>query len=53
MGGECEARRRRLLREVWARLGVADIRAFGLNWEDCKERLRKLGFAVEVMVRAL
>ena len=24
-----------LLRDVVARLGVADVRAFGLPWEDC------------------
>ena len=26
-----------LLRDVVARLGVADVRAFGLAWEDCEE----------------
>ena len=26
-----------LLRDVVARLGVADVRAFGLTWEDCAE----------------
>ena len=30
--------------DVIARLGVADVRAFGLAWDDCEELLRKLGF---------
>ena len=37
---------------VIARLGVADVRAFGLAWEDCEELLRKLGFAPRVEVVA-
>ncbi len=24
------------LREIVSRLGVADVKAFGLSWEDCK-----------------
>jgi len=40
------------VRSVLARLGVADVRAFGLSWEDCEELLKELGYAarVEVMV---
>ena len=30
---------------VIARLGVADVRAFGLAWDDCEELLHKLGFS--------
>jgi hypothetical protein len=30
--------------DVIARLGVADVRAFGLAWEDCEQLLRKLGY---------
>lgn len=37
---------------VIARLGVADVRAFGLTWEDCSELLRRLGFAPRVEVVA-
>ena len=40
------------LSEVIARLGVADVRAFGLTWEDCEELLGKLGFAPRVEVVA-
>ena len=37
---------------VVARLGVADVRAFGLAWEDCEELLRALGYAACVEVVA-
>lgn len=40
------------LSTVIARLGVADVRAFGLAWEDCEELLRKLGFSPRVEVVA-
>ena len=33
---------------VVARLGVADVRAFGLAWEDCEQLLRQLGYAARV-----
>jgi hypothetical protein len=37
---------------VVARLGVADVRAFGLAWEDCEELLLQLGFSPRVEVVA-
>ena len=37
-----------MLRDVVARLGLADVRAFGLTWEDCEEMLKKLGYAARV-----
>jgi len=41
-----------LLSAVIARLGLADVRAFGLTWDDCEQFLAQLGYAaqVEVMV---
>lgn len=41
------------LSQVVSRLGVADVRAFGLAWDDCEELLRKLGFASRVEVVAV
>ncbi len=38
------------LSTVIARLGVADVRAFGLAWEDCEALLRILGFSPRVEV---
>lgn len=40
------------LTEVVARLGVADVRAFGLTWEDCEALLRRLGYSARVEVVA-
>ena len=41
------------LSAVIARLGVADVRAFGLAWEDCEELLHELGFSPRVEVVAV
>jgi hypothetical protein len=38
--------------KVIARLGVADVRAFGLTCEDCEELLNQLGFIPRVEVVA-
>ena len=38
------------LAAVVSRLGVADVRAFGLTWEDCEQLLKQLGFAAHVQV---
>ena len=40
------------LRGVVSRLGVADVRAFGLTWEDCEGLLKQLGFAARVDIMA-
>ena len=52
LDGEFAERDAKTLSSVIARLGVADVRAFGLAWEDCEELLRKLGFAPRVEVVA-
>jgi cobyrinic acid a,c-diamide synthase len=36
------------LSNIIARIGVADVKAFGLTWEDCHEFLSSLGYRVEV-----
>jgi hypothetical protein len=41
-----------LLSEVIGRLGLADVRPFGLAWEDCEELLRRIGFTPQVEVVA-
>jgi hypothetical protein len=46
---ECDAA---ALSQAVARLGVADVRAFGLAWEDCEELLHKLGYTPRVDVVA-
>ncbi len=39
-----------LLREILARIGLADVREFGLSWDDCYDYLHKLGYDVKVEV---
>ena len=53
MDGELDERHASTLSQVIARLGVADVRVFGLAWEDCEELLRKLGFSPRVEVVAV
>lgn len=38
------------LRDIVSRLGLADVRAFGLTWEDCETFLSRLGYQVRVEV---
>ena len=52
MDGEFAETDMAALRPVISRLGVADVRAFGLAWEDCEELLRQLGYAARVDVVA-
>ncbi|MFH1097860.1 MAG: hypothetical protein V1749_10240 [Candidatus Desantisbacteria bacterium] len=37
-------------REIISRLGLADVRAFGITWEDCEEFLNRLGYSAKVTV---
>jgi hypothetical protein len=48
--GELDEQEMDVLRTVIARLGVADVRAFGLTWEDCEHMLRQLGYSVRVEI---
>lgn len=37
-------------RDVAARIGLSEVRAFGLPWEDCEGLLRKLGFRADIQI---
>ena len=41
------------IRDVLARLGLADVRAFGLSWEDCEGFLARLGYSARVDIEAV
>jgi hypothetical protein len=41
------------LRTVVSRLGVSDVKAFGLTWEDCEQLLQQLGFSARVDIVAV
>jgi hypothetical protein len=53
MDGEFEERNIETIRNVVSRLGLADVRTFGLTWDDCQELLRQLGFAAQVQIVAV
>lgn len=48
MAGEFAPADAPMLTQVVGRLGLADVRAFGLTWEDCEQMLRALGYSVRV-----
>lgn len=52
MDGELAEADTPTLSSVIARLGVADVRTFGLAWEDCEALLLQLGFTPRVDVVA-
>ncbi len=52
MEGEFESKHFGEIREVVARLGVADVRAFGLTWEDCEQLLKQLGYSAHIHIEA-
>jgi hypothetical protein len=52
MDGEFDEAQMDALRSVIARLGLADVRAFGLSWEDCQDLLRELGYTARVDIVA-
>ncbi len=44
----CEDDDSHTIRNVLAQLGLADVKSFGLEWKDCEEIMKKLGFKLEV-----
>ena len=45
---ELEAQNAELLRDIIARLGLADMAEFGLSWADCAGFLTQLGYQAQV-----
>ena len=52
MDGEFAEDHASTLSAVISRIGVADVRAFGLTWEDCERLLGQLGYAARVDIVA-
>ncbi len=48
MQGELDEKDANAIAAVVSRIGVADVRAFGLAWEDCEELLKQLGFSARI-----
>ncbi len=36
------------IRDITSRIGLADVREFGLTWEDCENYLARLGYRAKV-----
>jgi len=52
MDGEFDDKDAVVIAAVVSRLGVADVRSFGLTWADCEEMLAKLGFSARIEIVA-
>lgn len=52
MEGEFDPAYFTTIRDTVVRLGVANVRAFGLAWEDCEQLLAQLGYSAQVSIVA-
>ncbi len=48
MEGDIQDEDTDVVRDILAQLGLADVKAFGLYWEDCDNMMRKLGYTLKV-----
>ncbi len=48
MEGEIEGEVPEVFRDILARLGLADVKEFGLIWEDCVDIMLKLGYVLRI-----
>ena len=52
MEGDFEEEHFDAIRDAVARLGLANVRAFGLTWEECENLLQHLGYHARVEIVA-
>jgi len=50
MEADFEERDIELLRDIIGRIGLADVRAFGMTWEDWEDFLSRLGYRISITV---
>ena len=48
MNGAYEDDKDHTIRNTLSQLGLADVKAFGLEWKDCETIMQNLGFKLEV-----
>ena len=48
MEAEFDERDLETIRDITSRIGLADVREFGLTWEDCENFLARLGYRAKV-----
>lgn len=46
--GDIQDENPEVVRDILAKLGLADVKAFGLFWEDCNEIMQKLGYVLKI-----
>ena len=52
MDSDFETKNYEAIRNVVSRIGVADVKAFGLMWEDFEKFFEQLGYSVRIEVVA-
>ncbi len=50
LDGDIDPQDSLVLPEIIGQLGLADVRAFGLTWEDCQKLFHRLGFQAHIFV---
>jgi hypothetical protein len=48
MEGEIQEEAPEIIRDILGRLGLADVKEFGLLWEDCNEYMNQLGYVLRI-----
>jgi len=48
MEGDIQDEDTEVVRDILAQLGLADVKEFGLYWEDCDSMMRRLGYALKI-----
>lgn len=48
MEGDIQGDDPEIVRDILARLGLADVKTFGLLWEECEDMMRKLGYSLKI-----
>ena len=48
MEGDIQDEDTDIIRDILAQLGLADVKIFGLYWEDCDNMMNKLGYNLKI-----
>ena len=48
MEGNFQSNETKILREALGKIGVADVKTFGLTWDDCAALMHKLGYKIKI-----
>ena len=48
MEGDIQGEDPEVVRDILGRLGLADVKAFGLFWEECDDIMRRLGYVLKI-----